>query len=196
MGNQATSNPLRTVYDVKRLIGRDFGDRSVQKDKKLVSYNIVSKEGKPYVSVEMKEGEKAKVFSPEEISAVVTVPAYFNDAQRQATKDAGVIAGLNVARIINEPTAAAIAYGLAFQPEVGPQGEVQGHGGGRQGAGPRRGPGRHQVARGQQGSRQGGLHGQEGRGRGGHQAPHRRRQGVLQRHRRRGHRQRRRGALG
>merc|ERR1711871_1073848 len=59
--NQATSNPLRTVYDVKRLIGRDFGDRSVQKDKKLVSYNIVSKEGKPYVSVEMKEGEKAKV---------------------------------------------------------------------------------------------------------------------------------------
>merc|ERR1719379_1669954 len=131
--NQATSNPLRTVYDVKRLIGRNFGDRSVQKDKKLVSYNIVSKEGKPYVSVEMKEGEKAKVFSPEEISAmiltkmketaeaflgktvknaVVTVPAYFNDAQRQATKDAGVIAGLNVARIINEPTAAAIAYGL------------------------------------------------------------------------------------
>merc|ERR1711871_1530935 len=109
------------------------GDRSVQKDKKLVSYNIVSKEGKPYVSVEMKEGEKAKVFSPEEISAmiltkmketaeaflgkkvanaVVTVPAYFNDAQRQATKDAGTIAGLNVARIINEPTAAAIAYGL------------------------------------------------------------------------------------
>ena len=131
--NQATSNPLRTVYDVKRLIGRNFGDRSVQKDKKLVSYNIGSKEGKPYVSVEMKEGEKAKVFSPEEISAmiltkmketaeaflgktvknaVVTVPAYFNDAQRQATKDAGVIAGLNVARIINEPTAAAIAYGL------------------------------------------------------------------------------------
>merc|ERR1719271_2367408 len=131
--NQATSNPLRTVYDVKRLIGRNFGDRSVQKDKKLVSYNIVSKEGKPYVSVEMKEGEKAKVFSPEEISAmiltkmketaeaflgktvknaVVTVPAYFNDAQRQATKDAGVIAGLNVARMINEPTAAAIAYGL------------------------------------------------------------------------------------
>merc|ERR1719313_2062296 len=131
--NQATSNPLRTVYDVKRLIGRNFGDRSVQKDKKLVSYNIVSKEGKPYVSVEMKEGEKAKVFSPEEISAmiltkmketaeaflgktvknaVVTVPAYFNDAQCQATKDAGVIAGLNVARIINEPTAAAIAYGL------------------------------------------------------------------------------------
>merc|ERR1711959_335930 len=131
--NQATSNPLRTVYDVKRLIGRNFGDRSVQKDKKLVSYNIVSKEGKPYISVEMTEDEKAKVFSPEEISAmiltkmketaeaflgravknaVVTVPAYFNDAQRQATKDAGLIAGLNVARIINEPTAAAIAYGL------------------------------------------------------------------------------------
>merc|ERR1719324_864925 len=131
--NQATSNPLRTVYDVKRLIGRNFGDRSVQKDKKLVSYNIVSKEGKPYVSVEMKEGEKAKVFSPGEISAmiltkmketaeaflgktvknaVVTVPAYFNDSQRQATKDSGIIAGLNVMRIINEPTAAAIAYGL------------------------------------------------------------------------------------
>merc|ERR1719299_132544 len=109
--NQATSNPLRTVYDVKRLIGRNFGDRSVQKDKKLVSYNIVSKEGKPYVSVKMKE--TAEAFLGKTVkNAVVTVPAYFNDAQRQATKDAGVIAGLNVARIINEPTAAAIAYGL------------------------------------------------------------------------------------
>ena len=129
--NQATSNPTRTVYDVKRLIGREFKDSTVQKDMKLVSYGIVSKDGKPYVSVEV-DGKK-KVFSPEEISAmiltkmkqtaeaflgkdiknaVVTVPAYFNDAQRQATKDAGVIAGLNVARIINEPTAAAIAYGL------------------------------------------------------------------------------------
>ena len=129
--NQATSNPTRTVYDVKRLIGRDFKDSTVQKDMKLVSYGIVNKDGKPYVSVEV-DGKK-KVFSPEEISAmiltkmkqtaeaflgkdiknaVVTVPAYFNDAQRQATKDAGVIAGLNVARIINEPTAAAIAYGL------------------------------------------------------------------------------------
>ncbi|GMH34446.1 hypothetical protein BSKO_02280 [Bryopsis sp. KO-2023] len=129
--NQATSNPKRTIYDVKRLIGRNFQDREVQRDKKLVSYDIVDKDKKPYVSVDI--GDKKKVFSPEEISAmiltkmketaegflgktvqhaVVTVPAYFNDAQRQATKDAGVIAGLNVARIINEPTAAAIAYGL------------------------------------------------------------------------------------
>merc|ERR1719506_1273209 len=129
--NQATSNPTRTVYDVKRLIGRDFKDSTVQKDMKLVSYGVVNKDGKPYVSVDV-DGKK-KVLSPEEVSAmiltkmkqtaeaflgqeiknaVVTVPAYFNDAQRQATKDAGVIAGLNVARIINEPTAAAIAYGL------------------------------------------------------------------------------------
>eukprot|EP00955_Chlamydomonas_euryale_P055121 356036-Chlamydomonas_euryale.AAC.7 len=129
--NQATINPHNTVYDVKRLIGRSFTDKDVQRDKKLVSYQIVDKAGKPNVQVQVK-GE-TKVFSPEEISAmilgkmketaegflgkevkhaVVTVPAYFNDAQRQATKDAGVIAGLNVARIINEPTAAAIAYGL------------------------------------------------------------------------------------
>jgi molecular chaperone DnaK (HSP70) len=129
--NQATTNPRRTIYDVKRLIGRKFEDKEVQRDKKLVSYDIVDKQGKPYVSVDVK-GEK-KVFSPEEVSAmilqkmrdtaeaflgksvkhaVVTVPAYFNDAQRQATKDAGTIAGLNVVRIINEPTAAAIAYGL------------------------------------------------------------------------------------
>ncbi|KAF6155338.1 hypothetical protein GIB67_019864 [Kingdonia uniflora] len=99
---------------------------------KLVPYKIVNKEGKPYIQIKMKDGE-TKVFSPEEVSAmiltkmketaeaflgkkikdvVVTVPAYFNDAQRQATKDAGIIAGLNVARIINEPTAVAIAYGL------------------------------------------------------------------------------------
>ena len=131
--NQATSNPERTIYDVKRLIGRNFKDNTVQKDKKLLSYNIVDKGGKPYVSTMMKAGTEEKVFSPEEISAmvltkmkdiaegflgkkvknaVVTVPAYFNDAQRQATKDAGTIAGLNVARVINEPTAAAIAYGL------------------------------------------------------------------------------------
>ncbi|PNG99368.1 Luminal-binding protein 5, partial [Tetrabaena socialis] len=130
--NQATVNPKRTVvYDVKRLIGRRFEDKEVQKDKKLMSYDIVDKAGKPYVSVDI-EGQ-AKVFSPEEISAmilqkmketaeaflgktvkhaVVTVPAYFNDAQRQATKDSGTISGLNVVRIINEPTAAAIAYGL------------------------------------------------------------------------------------
>lgn len=129
--NQATSNPKRTVYDVKRLIGRNFGDKEVQRDMKLVSYDIVEKDKKPYVAVEV--GGAKKVYSPEEISAmiltkmketaesflgksvqhaVVTVPAYFNDAQRQATKDAGVIAGLTVERIINEPTAAAIAYGL------------------------------------------------------------------------------------
>jgi heat shock protein 5 len=129
--NQATTNPERTIYDVKRLIGRNFKDKEVQRDAKLVSYKIVEKGGKPYVSVNI--GGEDKVFSPEEISAmiltkmketaeaflgktikhaVVTVPAYFNDAQRQATKDAGVIAGLDVKRIINEPTAAAIAYGL------------------------------------------------------------------------------------
>jgi len=129
--NQATVNPHRTIYDVKRLIGRKYTDKEVQKDKALVSYDIVDKDGKPYVRVEV-NGQK-KVFSPEEISAmilqkmkdtaeaflgktvkhaVVTVPAYFNDAQRQATKDAGTISGLTVQRIINEPTAAAIAYGL------------------------------------------------------------------------------------
>jgi heat shock protein 5 len=129
--NQATTNPKRTVYDVKRLIGRSFNDADVQRDAKLFSYDIVDKNGKPYVSANV--GDDVKVFSPEEISAmiltkmketaeaylgkpvkhaVVTVPAYFNDAQRQATKDAGTIAGLNVVRIINEPTAAAIAYGL------------------------------------------------------------------------------------
>lgn len=129
--NQATSNPKRTIYDVKRLIGRNYGDNEVQRDSKLVSYDIIEKAGKPHVKVEV--GEKPKVFSPEEISAmvltkmketaegflgktvrraVITVPAYFNDAQRQATKDAGTIAGLTVERIINEPTAAAIAYGL------------------------------------------------------------------------------------
>ncbi|KAG2483308.1 hypothetical protein HYH03_017811 [Edaphochlamys debaryana] len=129
--NQATVNPKRTVYDVKRLIGRRYEDKEVQRDKKLVSYDIVDRGGKPYVGVDV-NGEQ-RVFSPEEISAmilqkmketaeaflgktvkhaVVTVPAYFNDAQRQATKDAGTISGLNVVRIINEPTAAAIAYGL------------------------------------------------------------------------------------
>lgn len=129
--NQATTNPKRTVYDVKRLIGRNFNDADVQRDAKLFSYDIVDKNGKAHVSANV--GDEVKVFSPEEISAmiltkmketaeaylgkpvkhaVVTVPAYFNDAQRQATKDAGTIAGLNVVRIINEPTAAAIAYGL------------------------------------------------------------------------------------
>ncbi|XP_026445343.1 luminal-binding protein 5-like, partial [Papaver somniferum] len=130
--NQHAANPMGTVFDIKRLIGRKFDDKEVQRDMKLLPYKIVNKEGKPYVEVKLKDTE-TKVFSPEEISAmiltkmketaeaflgkkvkdaVITVPAYFNDAQRQATKDAGVIAGLNVARIINEPTAAAIAYGL------------------------------------------------------------------------------------
>ncbi|KAK6143739.1 hypothetical protein DH2020_024087 [Rehmannia glutinosa] len=130
--NQAALNPERTIFDVKRLIGRKFDDPEVQRDMKMLPYKIVDKDGKPYIEVKIRDGE-IKVFSPEEISAmilqrmketaesylgkkiksaVVTVPAYFNDAQRQATKDAGTIAGLQVARIINEPTAAAIAYGL------------------------------------------------------------------------------------
>ncbi|KAG1710820.1 Luminal-binding protein 3 [Phytophthora capsici] len=129
--NQATINPEKTLFDVKRLIGRKYNDKSVQADKKLLPYEIVNKEGKPFIEVEVK-GEKRQ-FAPEEVSAmvltkmkqisegyigrevfdaVVTVPAYFNDAQRQATKDAGTIAGLTVQRIINEPTAAAIAYGI------------------------------------------------------------------------------------
>ncbi|CAH1395127.1 unnamed protein product [Nezara viridula] len=129
--NQAAMNPANTVYDAKRLIGRRFDDPSVQSDKKLWPFSISSKDGKPVIVVQYK-GEK-KEFFPEEISsmvlmkmretaesylgrkvnnAVVTVPAYFNDSQRQATKDAGAIAGLNVLRIINEPTAAAVAYGL------------------------------------------------------------------------------------
>ncbi|KAK4491102.1 hypothetical protein RD792_001824 [Penstemon davidsonii] len=135
--NQAPLNPERTIFDVKRLIGRKFDDPDVQHDMKMLPYEVVNKDGKPYVQVKMNNGE-VKVFSPEEISAmvlrrmketdesylgkkvknaVVTVPAYFNDAQRQATKDAGAIAGLNVARIINEPTAAAIAYGLDKKDE-------------------------------------------------------------------------------
>jgi len=129
--NQATINPSQTLFDVKRLIGRKYGESTVQHDKKLLPYDIVDKQGKPYVQVLFKK--EKKTYSPEEVSAmvltkmkevaeaflgkeiknaVVTVPAYFNDAQRQATKDAGTISGLNVLRIINEPTAAAIAYGL------------------------------------------------------------------------------------
>jgi heat shock protein 5 len=129
--NQAAMNPENTIFDIKRIIGRRWEDPEVQRDLKIFPYTLVEKGGKPYVQVQFK-GE-TKVFSPEEISAmiltkmkeiaeaylgktvlnaVVTVPAYFNDAQRQATKDAGQIAGLNVLRIINEPTAAAIAYGL------------------------------------------------------------------------------------
>lgn len=124
---QAITNPENTIYSVKRLIGRKYEDDEVQRDLKVLPYKVV------------KDGDKVKVamgndtFSPEQISAfilqkiksdaeaylgekvtdaVITVPAYFNDAQRQATKDAGTIAGLNVQRIINEPTAAALAYGL------------------------------------------------------------------------------------
>ncbi|KAL0732531.1 hypothetical protein Bca4012_008740 [Brassica carinata] len=129
--NQAAKNPEGTIFDPKRLMGRKFDDPDVQRDIKFLPYKVVNKDGKPYIQVKVK-GE-VKVFSPEEISAmiltkmketaeaflgkkikdaVITVPAYFNDAQRQATKDAGAIAGLNVVRIINEPTGAAIAYGL------------------------------------------------------------------------------------
>ena len=129
--NQATLNPNNTIFDAKRLIGRKFNDPLVQSDRKNWPFEVVSENGKPKIRVQYKGA--AKNFTPEEISAmvltkmkeiaeaylgqtvhdaVVTVPAYFNDSQRQATKDAGTIAGLNVKRIINEPTAAALAYGL------------------------------------------------------------------------------------
>jgi heat shock protein 1/8 len=129
--NQVAMNPINTVFDAKRLIGRKFSDSEVQADMKHFPFKIIDRGSKPVIEVEFK-GEK-KTFTPEEISsmvltkmretaesylggtvnnAVITVPAYFNDSQRQATKDAGLIAGLNVLRIINEPTAAAIAYGL------------------------------------------------------------------------------------
>ncbi|GHJ90335.1 hypothetical protein NliqN6_6737 [Naganishia liquefaciens] len=134
--NQVAMNPHNTVFDAKRLIGRKFDDAEVQADKAHFSFNVINKGGKPVIQVEFK-GEQ-KEFTPEEISsmillkmketaeaylggdvkdAVVTVPAYFNDSQRQATKDAGLISGLNVLRIINEPTAAAIAYGLDKKTE-------------------------------------------------------------------------------
>jgi L1 cell adhesion molecule like protein len=127
----AASNAKNTVYDAKRLIGRNYNESHMKEEMKHYSYNIIDKNNKPIIDIEYK-GER-KQFTPEEISsmilykmkeiaesflgetvtdAVITVPAYFNDAQRQATKDAGAIAGLNVLRIINEPTAAAIAYGL------------------------------------------------------------------------------------
>ena len=130
--NQAHLNPKRSVYVVKRLIGRAFEDKEVQRDAKWLPYDIINKGGKPYVRVRV-QGNEEKSLSPEEISAmiltkmkeiaenylgrevrhaVITVPAYFNDQQRQATKDAGLISGLEVLRIINEPTAAAIAYGM------------------------------------------------------------------------------------
>lgn len=129
--NQAALNPKNTVFDAKRLIGRRFDDESVQSDMKTWPFKVINVDDAPVIEVDYL-GE-TKTFSPQEISAmvltkmkeiaeakigqkvekaVITVPAYFNDAQRQATKDAGAISGLNVLRIINEPTAAAIAYGL------------------------------------------------------------------------------------
>ena len=129
--NQVAMNPNNTVFDAKRLIGRNYDDSAIQKDMKHWPFKVINEEGKPKLQVEHKC--ELKTFTPEEISsmiltkmketaeahlgqtvkdAVITVPAYFNDSQRQATKDAGVISGLNVLRIINEPTAAAIAYGL------------------------------------------------------------------------------------
>ncbi|CAH1644543.1 unnamed protein product [Spodoptera littoralis] len=129
--NQVALNPNNTVFDAKRLIGRKFDDPKIQQDMQHWPFKVINDCGKPKIQVNFK-GETKK-FAPEEISsmvltkmketaeaylgtsvrdAVITVPAYFNDSQRQATKDAGAIAGLNVLRIINEPTAAALAYGL------------------------------------------------------------------------------------
>lgn len=129
--NQVAGNPLNTIFDVKRLIGRDFNDSAVQSSLPHFPYNVKNINGKSQVEVVYQN--VTRLYSPEQISsmilqkmrqtassylgcevtdAVITVPAYFNDAQRQATKDAGHIAGLNVLRIINEPTAAALAYGL------------------------------------------------------------------------------------
>tara|TARA_Y100000816_G_scaffold80916_1_gene55326 strand:+ start:12875 stop:14848 length:1974 start_codon:yes stop_codon:yes gene_type:complete len=129
--NQSSQNPENTIFDAKRLIGRNFNDSSTQNDIKHFPFNVIDKNNKPIIKANYKNEEKH--FQPEEISsmilvkmkeiaeaylgetvdsAVITVPAYFNDSQRQSTKDAGAIAGLNVLRIINEPTAAAIAYGL------------------------------------------------------------------------------------
>jgi L1 cell adhesion molecule like protein len=135
--NQASANPKNTVFDAKRLIGRKYDDSAVQADKTHWPFTVRSgKDNKPVVEVDFK-GEKV-TYQAEEISAmvltkmkqtaeaylgedatdaVITVPAYFNDSQRQATKDAGTIAGLNVLRIINEPTAAALAYGLDKKQE-------------------------------------------------------------------------------
>ena len=134
--NQAATNPVNTIFDAKRLIGRKFSDSATQSDLKHFPFKVTEKSDKPIINVEV-QGEN-KQFQPEEISsmilkkmkdtaeaylgktvtdAVITVPAYFNDAQRTATKDAGSIAGMNILRIINEPTAAAIAYGLDRQSE-------------------------------------------------------------------------------
>jgi L1 cell adhesion molecule like protein len=129
--NQCSQNPENTIFDAKRLIGRLFNDPATQSNIKNFPFKVISKDNKPIIQANYKN--ELKDFQPEEISsmiltkmktiaedylgtkvqsAVITVPAYFNDAQRQSTKDAGSIAGLNVLRIINEPTAAAIAYGL------------------------------------------------------------------------------------
>tara|TARA_B100001175_G_scaffold259166_1_gene227811 strand:+ start:10512 stop:12446 length:1935 start_codon:yes stop_codon:yes gene_type:complete len=134
--NQSSQNPENTIFDAKRLIGRNFNDPSTQNDIKHFPYKVIDKNNKPIIEAIYKN--EIKNFQPEEISsmvlikmketaeaylgeivdsAVITVPAYFNDSQRQSTKDAGAIAGLNVLRIINEPTAAAIAYGLDNKTE-------------------------------------------------------------------------------
>merc|ERR1719502_1796994 len=140
--NQAALNPTNTVYDAKRLIGRMFFDETVQQDMKLWPFEVVNKGGRPQIEIE--DGGKTKTMSPEEISAmvlgrmkqisegflgnsvkhaVITCPAYFNDGQRKATKDAGIIAGLEVLRVINEPTAAALAYGLDKKAKDGANGD-------------------------------------------------------------------------
>jgi len=129
--SSASMNPINTIFDVKRLMGRNYNDKEVQDELKHLPYKVINKNNRPVIEVEYK-GE-TKQYTPEEISsmilnkmkeiaeafvgcdindAVITVPAYFNDAQRNATKDAAAIAGLNCLRIINEPTAAAIAYGI------------------------------------------------------------------------------------
>jgi endoplasmic reticulum chaperone BiP len=134
--NQAAANPYNTVFDAKRLIGRKIDEEEVKADMKLWPFKVVGKSGNPYIRLKVKGEDKD--FAPEQISAmvlskmkeiaeaslgkkvkkaVVTVPAYFNDAQRQATKDAGTIANMEVVRILNEPTAAAIAYGLDVSGE-------------------------------------------------------------------------------
>lgn len=135
--NQAGQNPENTIFDAKRLLGRKFSDPIVQRDIAMFPFRVIDKDDKPVIVAKVK-GEDRE-FLPEEISsmvllkmkqtaedylgskvteAVITVPAYFNDSQRQSTKDAGAIAGLNVLRIINEPTAGAIAYGLDKQSEA------------------------------------------------------------------------------
>lgn len=133
--NQLTSNPQNTIFDIKRILGRKFDDPIIQNDAKFLPFTIVNQHNRPTIQIDADHSSNSQInfYSPEEISAmiltkmketaenylgqkiteaVVTVPAYFNDAQRAATIDAGKIAGLNIQRIINEPTAAAIAYGL------------------------------------------------------------------------------------